>query len=55
VLHWRNVPHSLDSLNNRCGIISRTGFRLSPAAKAMIETLITVDTPSAEASLLARN
>jgi len=43
VLHWRNVPHTLDSLNNRCGIISRTGFRLSPAAKAMIETLVAVD------------
>ncbi|WP_350613847.1 LysR family transcriptional regulator [Pseudomonas sp. HY7a-MNA-CIBAN-0227] len=43
VLHWRNVPHTLDSLNNRCAIISRTGFRLSPAAKAMIEVLVAVD------------
>ncbi|KAA0945225.1 LysR family transcriptional regulator [Pseudomonas sp. ANT_H14] len=43
VLHWRNVPHTFDSLNNRCAIISRTGFRLSPAAKAMIEVLVAVD------------
>ena len=43
VLHWRNVPHALDSLNNRCGIISRAGVRLSPAAKALIETLLAVE------------
>ncbi len=42
-LHWRNVPHSLDSLNNHCGIIRRAGFRLSPAAWSMIEMLMAVD------------
>jgi len=31
-------------MNARCGIVSRTGFRLSPAARAMIETLVAVDT-----------
>lgn len=51
VLHWRNVPHSLDSLNNRCGIVSRTGFRLSPAAKAMIETLVQVDKQTLEVAI----
>ena len=43
LLHWRNLPQNLESLNARCGIVSRTGFRLSPAAKAMIETLVAVD------------
>ncbi|MGB3123203.1 MAG: LysR family transcriptional regulator [Pseudomonas sp.] len=43
VLHWRNLPHALDSLNNRCGIISRTGARQSPAAKALIETFFAVE------------
>ncbi|WP_445262368.1 hypothetical protein [Pseudomonas sp. JAI120] len=43
VLHWRNLPHALDSLNNRCGVISRAGVRLSPAAKALIETLLAVE------------
>lgn len=43
VLHWRNVPHTLESLNSRCGIVRRAGVRLSPAAKAMIETLLAVD------------
>ncbi|WDU62076.1 LysR family transcriptional regulator [Pseudomonas poae] len=42
-LHWRNVPHALDSLNTRCGVISRAGVRLSPAAKALIETLLAVE------------
>ncbi len=43
VLHWRNVPHALESLNNRCAVISRAGVRLSPAAKALIETLLAVE------------
>lgn len=43
LLHWRNLPQNLDSMNARCGIVSRTGFRLSPAARAMIETLVAVD------------
>ncbi|CAD5110167.1 LysR family transcriptional regulator [Zestomonas carbonaria] len=42
-LHWRNLPQNLDQLFARCGIVSRTGFRLSPAARAMIETLVEVD------------
>ncbi|OPA94892.1 LysR family transcriptional regulator [Pseudomonas fluorescens] len=43
ILQWRNLPHALDSLNNRCGVISRAGVRLSPAAKALIETLLAVE------------
>ncbi|MFL1542205.1 LysR family transcriptional regulator [Pseudomonas sp. O39] len=43
VLHWRNLPHTLDSLNNHCGVVSRAGVRLSPAAKALIETLLAVE------------
>ncbi|MBD8192026.1 LysR family transcriptional regulator [Pseudomonas fluorescens] len=43
VLHWRNVPHALESLNSRCGVITRAGARLSPAAKALIETLLAVE------------
>lgn len=35
-LQWRNLPQNLDSLSARCGIISRSGYRLSAAAKAMI-------------------
>ncbi|MBM7062084.1 LysR family transcriptional regulator [Pseudomonas sp. UL073] len=46
-LRFRNLPHNLDGLFARCGIVSRTGFRLSPAARAMIETLIEVDQVSA--------
>ncbi|MBM3107753.1 LysR family transcriptional regulator [Pseudomonas sp. P66] len=42
-LHWRNLPANLDSLNARCGIVSRSGYRLSPAARAMIDTLISLD------------
>lgn len=42
-LHWRNLPANLDSLSARCGIVSRSGYRLSPAARAMIETLINLD------------
>ncbi|HEC0467824.1 TPA: LysR family transcriptional regulator, partial [Pseudomonas aeruginosa] len=40
---WRNLPQNLDSLSARCGIISRSGYRLSAAAKAMIETLVELD------------
>jgi DNA-binding transcriptional LysR family regulator len=43
LLHWRNLPQNIESMNTRCGIVSRTGFRLSPAARAMIETLVAVD------------
>lgn len=42
-LHWRNLPANLDSLSARCGIVSRSGYRLSPAARTMIETLINLD------------
>ncbi|UVE19440.1 LysR family transcriptional regulator [Pseudomonas sp. LS44] len=42
-LRFRNLPHNLDGMFARCGIVSRTGFRLSSAARAMIETLIEVD------------
>jgi DNA-binding transcriptional LysR family regulator len=43
LLHWRNLPQNVESMNARCGIVSRTGFRLSPAARAMIEMLVAVD------------
>ncbi|MGY2256093.1 LysR family transcriptional regulator [Pseudomonas reactans] len=43
LLHWRNLPQNLDTMSARCGVVSRTGSRLSPAAKAMIETLVQVD------------
>ena len=43
LLHWRNLPQNMETMSSRCGIVSRTGSRLSPAAKAMIETLMEVD------------
>ncbi|MGE8412799.1 MAG: LysR family transcriptional regulator [Pseudomonas sp.] len=43
LLHWRNLPQNIDSLNARCGIVSRSGFRLSPAARKLIEVLVSVD------------
>ena len=43
LLHWRNLPQNMETMSARCGIVSRTGSRLSPAAKAMIETLVEVD------------
>lgn len=43
LLHWRNLPQNIETMHVRCGIVSRTGFRLSPAARAMIETLVAVD------------
>ncbi|SDK25157.1 DNA-binding transcriptional regulator, LysR family [Pseudomonas delhiensis] len=42
-LHLRNLPHNIDSLQARCGIVSRTGYRLSAAARALIETLVELD------------
>ncbi|WP_252090702.1 LysR family transcriptional regulator [Pseudomonas sp. MWU13-3659] len=42
-LHWRNVPPGLEVLSVRCGVVSRSGYRLSPAARAMIDTLISLD------------
>jgi len=47
-LHLRNLPSNLDSLQARCGIVTRAGFRLSPAAKAMIELLAELDGRQAE-------
>ncbi|MBG4616121.1 LysR family transcriptional regulator, partial [Pseudomonas aeruginosa] len=38
-----NRPHTLYRLRARCGIIRRCGYRLSAAAKAMIETLVELD------------
>jgi DNA-binding transcriptional LysR family regulator len=42
-LHPRNMPPRLESFQTRCGIVTRTGYRLSPAASAMIELLQTLD------------
>lgn len=42
-LHMRNLPHNPDNFVARCGIVTRTGFRLSPAAKAMIDLLLELD------------
>ncbi|AMO75201.1 LysR family transcriptional regulator [Pseudomonas citronellolis] len=42
-LHLRNLPHNIDSLQARCGIVSRTGYRLSAAARALIEMLVELD------------
>jgi len=48
-LHWRNLPQHLENVSARCGIVSRMGYRLSPAARAMIDTIIAIDTqPAAE-------
>jgi DNA-binding transcriptional LysR family regulator len=55
VLHWRNLPHALDSLSNRCGVISRAGVRLSPAAKALIETLQAVESQADWPAQTSRN
>ena len=55
VLHWRNLPHALDSLSNRCGVISRAGVRLSPAAKALIETLQAVENQADWPAQTSRN
>lgn len=42
-LHWRNLPPGLGLLSVCCGVVSRSGYRLSPAARAMIETLASLD------------
>jgi DNA-binding transcriptional LysR family regulator len=42
-LHLRNLPADLDSLKARCGIVSRAGYRLSPAAQALIDLLLEHD------------
>ncbi|MCO8168264.1 LysR family transcriptional regulator [Pseudomonas sp. 21LCFQ02] len=42
-LHWRNLPLEQMGVGARCGIVSRAGFRLSPAARAMIDTIISLD------------
>ncbi|WP_028695244.1 LysR family transcriptional regulator [Pseudomonas cremoricolorata] len=46
-LHWRNLPPRLDLLSVRCGVISRSGYRLSPAARRLIDTLLALDTQPA--------
>ncbi|NWL77366.1 LysR family transcriptional regulator [Pseudomonas taiwanensis] len=43
LLHWRNLPDRVDSLAARCGIVTRTGYRLSPAARALIDVLLEMD------------
>lgn len=45
LLHWRNLPPHLESLSTRCGIVTRTGYRLSPAARALIDLLQLLDQP----------
>ena len=55
VLHWRNLPHALDNLNNRSGVISRAGVRLSPAAKALTETLLAVESQGGWPAQRCRN
>ncbi len=42
-LYWRNLPTDIDSLQARCGVVSRAGYRLSAAARAMIAMLVDVD------------
>lgn len=42
-LLFRNLPQNIDGLQARCGIVSRTGYRLSAAARALIETLVALD------------
>lgn len=49
-LYLRNLPQNLESLNARCGIVTRTGYRLSPAARAMIELLVQLDQEQAAAA-----
>ncbi|WP_256576230.1 LysR substrate-binding domain-containing protein [Pseudomonas sp. SID14000] len=50
-LHWRNLPPALEVLSVRCGVVSRSGYRLSPAARAMIETLMGLDRPVRSAAI----
>ncbi|QXH52550.1 LysR family transcriptional regulator [Pseudomonas fakonensis] len=53
-LHWRNLPPGLEVLSVRCGIVSRSGYRLSPAARAMIDTLVNLDAAPAPANAAHR-
>ncbi|MFV3405663.1 MULTISPECIES: LysR family transcriptional regulator [Pseudomonas] len=53
-LHWRNLPPGLEVLSVRCGIVSRSGYRLSPAARAMIDTLVSLDAEPARADVAHR-
>lgn len=48
-LHLRNMPLNMESLNARCGIITRTGYRLSPAARTLIDLLVVLDQEQAGA------
>lgn len=48
-LHLRNMPLNMESLNARCGIITRTGYRLSPAARTLIDLLVALDQEQAGA------
>ncbi|MCX2889962.1 MULTISPECIES: LysR family transcriptional regulator [Pseudomonas] len=50
-LHWRNLPPALEVLSVYCGVVSRSGYRLSPAARAMIETLVGLDMPVRAAAI----
>jgi len=42
-LHWRNQPQNPDSLSLRSAIVSRSGYRLSTAARVMIQMLVELD------------
>ena len=42
-LHWRNLAPNIDSLRSHCAIVSRAGYRLSPAARAMVDRLVAQD------------
>lgn len=42
-LQWRNLSLEQLGAGARCGIVSRAGFRLSPAARAMIEAIVSLD------------
>ncbi|MEX5341729.1 LysR family transcriptional regulator [Pseudomonas sp. I2] len=53
-LHWRNLPPGLEVLSVSCGVVSRSGYRLSPAARAMIETLLQLDAQSSSTGSSAR-
>jgi DNA-binding transcriptional LysR family regulator len=44
-LHWRNLQQNQDSMNAHDGIVSRSGFRLSAAARVMIDMLLNLDRP----------
>ncbi|KAF1067716.1 MAG: HTH-type transcriptional regulator BenM [Pseudomonas citronellolis] len=53
-LHFRNLPAHLEGLQARCGIVSRTGYRLSAAARAMIDTLVALDQGGLDGAELQR-